>query len=433
MRQNLPEVQTRNELIYLLYQASELEHSLLCQYLYTAFTIKQPGEDRKLTNQQQERLHLWGRQIYHVAVQEMLHLCLAANLLTAVGGAPNLRRPNFPQPKERYPLGLPSELAPFSLETIERYKKWEEPEFLEPPTTEAPLMPRDLTYKTIGELYHIIETAFRRPDAQRWLIGPARAQVTNQLFPFQPPVIAVTNPEAACRAVQLIVEEGEGTPPRADGSQQIDPNSHYGIFSAIVEGLKEEPPGFAPAWATVHNPIYHRHYDAVTPEGAHQAVMVEHPATRAVGELFNALYDLMCQWLMRLFAHTEESDEQLRILATSSMELMSMALQPVGIMLTRMPVAVQPVADAEGLYPTAGPSFEMYSFTQPLPHMGAAWTFFHERIREIADHCQILCHDEAITRFAASQWAFSPVQRNIPHTLFEVAAVLETMIDRFKR
>jgi Ferritin-like len=36
---------TRRDLLYLLAQASELEHSLVCQYLFTAFSLKERNNE----------------------------------------------------------------------------------------------------------------------------------------------------------------------------------------------------------------------------------------------------------------------------------------------------------------------------------------------------------------------------------------------------
>src|SRR5437016_2657984 len=109
---SLPPVTTRNELIYLLSVATELEHSLACQYLYSAFSLKRPG-DPGLTPAQAKLVRGWSAMLDKIAIQEMLHLALGCNLLTAVGGAPNLRRPNFPQLAAAYVLEMPSILAPF--------------------------------------------------------------------------------------------------------------------------------------------------------------------------------------------------------------------------------------------------------------------------------------------------------------------------------
>ena len=68
---------TRRDLLYLLAQASELEHSLACQYLFTAFSLKERTNEG-VTDGQLRKINGWRRQIIKIAVQEMLHLALAS-------------------------------------------------------------------------------------------------------------------------------------------------------------------------------------------------------------------------------------------------------------------------------------------------------------------------------------------------------------------
>jgi hypothetical protein len=111
---------TRRDLLYLLAQASELEHSLACQYLFTAFSLKERTNE-EITPLQQRMIKGWRDKIIQIAVQEMLHLALASNLLTAIGGAPYFRRANFPQGKTHTSLSLRFMLAPFGEDTLQRY------------------------------------------------------------------------------------------------------------------------------------------------------------------------------------------------------------------------------------------------------------------------------------------------------------------------
>src|SRR5690349_10132348 len=98
-------IEHREALIYMLCEAAELEHGIMCQYLFASFSMKQdPGEG--LTEDQVAAVRRWRARISHVAVQEMLHLALVQNLLSAVGAAPHLSRPNFPQPAGHYPAGV---------------------------------------------------------------------------------------------------------------------------------------------------------------------------------------------------------------------------------------------------------------------------------------------------------------------------------------
>ena len=79
-------VESREHLWYLLTEASQLEHMIMCQYLFAAFSLKQ-GTHEGLTSEQAEVVDRWRETLNSIAVQEMLHLALVANLSTAIGAA----------------------------------------------------------------------------------------------------------------------------------------------------------------------------------------------------------------------------------------------------------------------------------------------------------------------------------------------------------
>jgi hypothetical protein len=97
-------IEHREALIYMLCEAAELEHTIMCQYLFAAFSLKQSA-DEGLTEEELAAVTRWRRQVSHVAAQEMLHLALVQNMLTAIGAAPHLARPNLPAPASHYPAG----------------------------------------------------------------------------------------------------------------------------------------------------------------------------------------------------------------------------------------------------------------------------------------------------------------------------------------
>src|SRR5262249_1899024 len=97
-------IEHREALIYMLYEAAELEHGIMCQYLFAAFSLKQ-REDEGLTADALEAVLRWRRAVVHVATEEMLHLALVQNLLSAIGSAPPLARPNLPAPARPHPRG----------------------------------------------------------------------------------------------------------------------------------------------------------------------------------------------------------------------------------------------------------------------------------------------------------------------------------------
>ena len=99
--------------------------------------------------------------------------------------------------------------------------------------------------------------------------------------------------------------------------------------------------------------------------------------------MFNVCYEILLLMLQRFFAHTEETDPQLKALADATIALMLTALKPLGDLVTGLPAGPE--------YPgrTAGPSFELfYESDYVLPHREAAWILLTERIRQAADFCE---------------------------------------------
>ncbi len=127
-RSHIAPVTTREELIYLLSRASELEHGLACIYLFAAYSLKSDMSEGGLTKDQVAMVRSWKRRLAAVAVEEMLHLAQVSNMLTAIGGAPHFKRTNLPMPPSAFPFGIRLSLEPFSVETIERFVCYEMPE-----------------------------------------------------------------------------------------------------------------------------------------------------------------------------------------------------------------------------------------------------------------------------------------------------------------
>ena len=87
-----PAIRTVADLHYYLRVAMQLEHATIPPYLVALYSIK-PGSNIDATNV-----------IRAVVVEEMLHLTMAANLLNAVGGTPDLTYTGF---VPTYPAYLP--------------------------------------------------------------------------------------------------------------------------------------------------------------------------------------------------------------------------------------------------------------------------------------------------------------------------------------
>src|ERR1700712_3854183 len=86
---------TREQLLHALYEAAELEHNLMCTYLYAAFSLK-IGVEEGLSSAEANATARWRRTMLRVAVEEMGHLTAVWNITSALGGSPRFGRMNFP-------------------------------------------------------------------------------------------------------------------------------------------------------------------------------------------------------------------------------------------------------------------------------------------------------------------------------------------------
>ncbi len=103
-------------------------------------------------------------------------------------------------------------------------------------------------------------------------------------------------------------------------------------------------------------------------------------AVSAHGRGAPSAYEVLLLLLYRLLSHVDESDEQVRTLADASVGLMFQVIEPLGELLTLLPVGPEHPGR------TAGPSFEL--FYQPdylLPHRRAAWLLMSEHLTDAAD------------------------------------------------
>ena len=115
-------IEHREALIYMLCEAAELEHGIMCQYLFAAFSLKD-GPDEGLNAAQREAVARWKAMIARVATQEMLHLALVQNLLSAIGAAPHLVRPNLPAPAGALSGRSPTRAPALTAKVLSRFPR----------------------------------------------------------------------------------------------------------------------------------------------------------------------------------------------------------------------------------------------------------------------------------------------------------------------
>src|SRR4029453_11439108 len=251
----------REALIYTLGKAAELEHLIMLQYLFAAFSLKQTVREG-LTAEMLVAVQRWRKTLLSIGEQEMLHLALVQNLLTAVGAAPRLARPNFPMPAYSYPAGVRIELLPFGGAALRHFAFLERPEGMDVEDAEGfeaieqavplphdehdEIVPHLQEFDTIGQLYRSIQVGLEnlayRLGPERLFIGPANAQATEEHFRWEA-LVPVTDLASSRRAIDTIVEQGEG----ARGAWR---DAHFGRLLGILDeylAMKQANPGFEPA------------------------------------------------------------------------------------------------------------------------------------------------------------------------------------------
>jgi CDGSH-type Zn-finger protein/uncharacterized Fe-S cluster protein YjdI len=391
-------VQDREELIYLLCEAAEFEHSVMCSYLFAQWSLKRDAAE-DLTPIELAAIERWRRSLAQVALEEMLHLSLVNNLLAGIGAAPHLWRPAFPVRAGHFPADVVMNLSPFGEAALDHFMFIERPEglaitdgagFDHPahyqrvarPDMLAP-MPQD--YCSQGHLYHGVLQGLTRLVGQigeeRVFVGHGQAQVCMDEYGL-PGLFKINDLATARQAIEQIVTQGEGAPAHSD-------DSHFARFAAIrqeLSALRAARPGFEPARPVARNPVL----AAVTV--APDCVRIVEPLAAQVVDLGNSIYALTIRVLSQVFSPAPLPREMRRALSAASTTLMS-ALSRVADAATRLPAGPA----RPGL--TAALNFELPGSTGQLVQQSAAG-ILGERAAELGAAAQRLSRDVPLADIA---------------------------------
>lgn len=202
----------------MLQLAIDVEFSTIPPYLCALWSIK-------------DELHPVAKSIREVVQEEMLHMALACNLLTAIGGRPELSN-RWP----KYPTKLPGclhedltvTLSGLSLESLRTFM------WVETPMKIFPLDPRESNWprkvprfkndNTIGEFYEVVEQAMRKLDPplsqEKQVTGPlAYSNIGSQ--------------KGVKWAIELISHQGEGSTETPFENEYAKDIAHYYRFVQV--------------------------------------------------------------------------------------------------------------------------------------------------------------------------------------------------------
>ena len=252
------ELSPREELVFLLHVAAEVEHSLLVQYLYTAYSIvpEQIGNSAVSTA-------AWRKKIVDVAKEEMGHLLTVQNVLRFIGGPLHFIREHFPYLSVLYPF-------PFTLQKLTRAVLAKYVFAESPPTVPEQIISKEdqaaiaklamgdaqVGVNHVGALYATIIDRLRnfagpfQTDSALWQTSANDAEWNGLLNDnasnlLGPKVFTATSKETATAALVAVAAQGEGAALTA-GSKADDPsvaNAHFFRFYSV---FKQFPETFKP-------------------------------------------------------------------------------------------------------------------------------------------------------------------------------------------
>ncbi|MCE6998110.1 ferritin-like protein [Saccharothrix sp. S26] len=316
-----PEFNWRDYTVMLLHVAAEIEHSLMVQYLFAAYSMGGPQVPEEL----RDDVRRWQEIILGIAKEEMGHLVTVQNLLTALGGPMNLDREDYPWGSDFYPFAF--SLRPLSARSLATYVVAESPETWSGPEAEAI---KEVAADTagqyvnrVGALYGRIDSVLKNKDFlpdelfhaetlpyqaswDEWGRGYTRGQrgqeagnVPDVASP-QLLVFGVFSRDSARKALHEIGEQGE-----APDVDEQDETSHFNRFLGIYRALAGLPPEQQALVArrVAENPVTAHRLNEVEAADRAAAEVTTSPITDPFTALWGHLFNLRYRMLLTDIAH----------------------------------------------------------------------------------------------------------------------------------
>jgi hypothetical protein len=326
---SIPGRTARLKAINLLQVAAEVEHALMAQYLYAAYSLDEafdyrPGETTGLVDR-------WKRDIRMVARQEMAHFVTVQNLLISLGAEVYVNRENnFSEHPDEYPF--PVRFERFGLDPLARYVVTESPssdqmlskkdkEVFRKALRRAARSKMQVHTKVnrVGTLYAALYWLFMKNDSPQkpWKMPPSLTKrmhasglsgihLKDSDFVSLPEYdqfcakpdewevfeegfrVGDADPRSsALRAVRWIMIQGEGP-----GGVPCDTEeSHFCKFLRIYEDLQAAPRLAHAAMEVPINPVVRN--PAQKEPVAPGAQAITHPESKLWASLFNVRYQML--------------------------------------------------------------------------------------------------------------------------------------------
>jgi len=306
--------------VLLLHIAAEVEHALMVQYLYAAYSLGGPQVPPK----HRDRVRHWQEVVLGIAKEEMGHLITVQNVLRLIGGPLNLDREDYPWGSEFYPFEF--KLEPLTKDSLARYifaeapAGWDDEEAREIKKRAAKGASRQPLHR-VGELYDRMQKILANPEyvkdadfqaatttfqaswdewGRGYMLG-ARGQSTTTRRQMTPDVIVqpVSTRDEAVEALAAIGKQGEARFYDPD----VDEESHFRRFLEIYRDYPEDE--WVPTRPVPINPKTELDLDADrvvvgalrstsrAAGAAPRCVTITHPESSRWAYLFNLRYRML--------------------------------------------------------------------------------------------------------------------------------------------
>jgi hypothetical protein len=389
-----PEFNHRDYVVYLLHVDAAIEHALMVQYLYAAYSLGGPQVPAEF----HATVSGWQEVILGIAKEEMAHLISVQNVLRLIGGPLSLAREDFPWDCPFFPF--PFALEPLTLDSLAKYVYAESPVDWKGPLADEiknKVLQADPNPHRVGELFALLLGLLKNRDFiadetfqpstysfqaswdewGRGYKGGARGNQGGTGRPGTPDLLVVplSSRDDAVKALKLISEQGEATSQTQNNGEQ----SHFQRFLDVYVAMRDTAKDWSASRPVALNP-----YVALGDfcEDLPNATPITHPEAQAWATLFNIRYRM----LLNLLLHSFTLDGGLNqagawtprglIISTVFGEMYN--LRAISQFLVQTPVA-------EGSTTLAGPPF-MMPYTLDLPQAEADRWRLHVDVATASTH-----------------------------------------------
>ncbi|ARU55421.1 hypothetical protein OLMES_1343 [Oleiphilus messinensis] len=417
----------RDYLLMLLKIDAGIEHALMVQYLYAAYSLggsQVPEDKRKMVRK-------WQQTILSIAKEEMGHLITVQNVITCLGGSISLDREDYPWDHKFYPF--PFELEPLTLDSLAKYVYTEAPigwgekddqdEVLQ--RLQKRPIPPNPNVNSVAALFKVILAILKDPNklsdddfqadtfSQQaswgaWACNHGEVSGLDAPFhlaPDNPPspkpahtcpttadviVVPVSNRDEVIDALEQIAEQGEA-------AHSSDEQSHFRRFLRIYREFKAHfPNGLQPARNLPINPTTFHDEGKVSGDSYRKTTTITHPESIKWADLFNLRYRLLLTYLSHSFRlaralnPNKSPGNYQSVLHRAFCEMYN--LKAISGILVRQPLHENPAPDTP--FQPAGPPFQM-PYNVELPENAiSCWLQYRDILHACKDlREQLLKHE----------------------------------------